>query len=76
MLWCYLSFLAAFYRDVLGSEESSCNTVMVGNMCLQLEAFERQIANIIYGISDLKRGSWNVETPKTSLVSQAKVASG
>lgn len=44
-------------------------------MYLKLEAFKRQIANI-HGISDLKGGSWNVETPKTSLASQAKVASG
>lgn len=76
LLWSYLSFLAVFYRDVLGSEESSFNTVMVGNVYLKVEAFDRQTAYIVYSISDLKRESWNVETPKTSLVSQAKVASG
>lgn len=55
-------------------EGSNCNTVMVGSMYLKLGTFERQIANIIYGISD-RRGSCNVETPKTSVVSQAEVAS-
>lgn len=46
---------------------------MVESIYLKLEAFERQMANIIHGISDLKRGSWNVETPKSFLISQVQV---
>lgn len=47
--------------------------VMVESIYLKLEAFERQLANIINGISELKRGSWNVEAPKSSLVNQVQV---
>lgn len=44
--------------------------VVVESIYLKLETFERQLANII---SELKRGSWNVETPKSSLVNQVQV---